>query len=264
MDLLVRKPLQHGYTPTIIPGQSSTQFIEFGLLTLKQGEDHRFDTGDKEHVCVILGGRCDILGDGFGWKHAGERENVFRGKATAFYVPPSRNCSITARTDLTVALAAAKTDVKAEPVFIEPDDVGVRGVGKENFYRQVHNIFDDRHLAGRLVVGETFNPPGNWSSYPPHRHENENPPEESKLEEVYFFKFSPPQGFGYQRIYTDDDEINEIYCVRDGDAVAIPRGYHPVAAAPGYQLYYLWILAGETRRLHPREDPDHKWINPTG
>ena len=264
MGLLVRKPLLHAYTPIVIPGESSAQLIEFGLLALNKGEDYCFNTAGKEWVGVILGGQCDILGDEFGWKHAGEREDVFRGKATAFYLPPSHECKITARTDLSVGLAAAATDIRSEPVFIEPDNVRTRMVGKENFRRQVHDVFDNTHLAGRLIVGETFNPPGNWSSYPPHRHEADNPPEESRLEEVYFFKFSPEQGFGYQQVYTDDGQINELHCVRDGDTVIIPRGYHPVVAAPGYQLYYLWILAGETRRLQPHDDPDHQWINSSG
>ncbi|NQT21516.1 MAG: 5-deoxy-glucuronate isomerase [Planctomycetes bacterium] len=261
MNFHVAKPVQLGFTPIVAPGQSGTQFITLGLITLQAGKQYCFNTADEEKVGVILGGECDVRGDDFGWRHAGGRQDVFHGKAAAFYLPPSVDCRITARTPLSLALAGAKTNIEAQPVFIEPHDVGVRDVGKANYRRQVHDIFDDRHHAGRLIVGETFNPPGNWSSYPPHRHENDNPPEETKQEEVYFFKFRPRRGFGWQRIYTDDGRIDESYCVQDGSAVIIPRGYHPVAAAPGYELYYLWILAGETRSLHPHDDPEHQWIS---
>ena len=261
MDLHIRKPVQHGFTPIVEPGQSGAQFITLGLVTLQEGEEYPFSTGDEEKVGVILTGVCDVRGGDFGWKHAGGRQDVFDGKAAAFYLPPSVDCTITARTRLSVALAGATTDINAQPAFIEPQDVTVRKVGKANFRRDVHDVFDDRRHAGRLIVGETFNPPGNWSSYPPHRHENDNPPEETKQEEVYFFKFRPRQGFGWQRVYTDDGRIDESYCVQDGDAVVIPRGYHPVAAAPGYELYYLWILAGETRHLRPHDDPQHQWIS---
>jgi 5-deoxy-glucuronate isomerase len=108
-----------------------------------------------------------------------------------------------------------------------------------------------------LLVGETFNPPGNWSSYPPHKHDGRDG--EPRLEEVYHYRIDPPQGFGHQTLYTSDGE-SVTHVVRDGDAVLLPYGYHPVAAAPGYRLYYLWALAGAERRMALYEDPQHKWV----
>jgi 5-deoxy-glucuronate isomerase len=119
--------------------------------------------------------------------------------------------------------------------------------------------------AQRLVVGETFNPPGNWSSYPPHKHEVDAYPEEVRMEEIYYYRLNPPQGFGLQRIYTDDRSLDLACAVEDGDTVLLPRGYHPVVAAPGYQLYYLWMLAGHTdRRMKPRDDAEHTWVKAAG
>ena len=120
-------------------------------------------------------------------------------------------------------------------------------------------IYEENVAAGRLVLGETINPPGNWSSAPPHKHDADDPPNEAELEEIYFFKVEPRQGFGIQRLYNKRD-FDVAYTLKDGDAVAIPEGYHPVVAGPGYRLYYLWFLAGRGRRLHPRTDPDHAWV----
>ena len=111
------------------------------------------------------------------------------------------------------------------------------------------------------MVGETINPPGNWSSYPPHKHDRHAPPDEVALEELYYYRFKPETGFGVQLIYDDRDETARI--VRDGDVVAIPSGYHPVVAAPGYSLYYLWVMAGEGRMLAPYFDPTHAWVQNT-
>jgi 5-deoxy-glucuronate isomerase len=108
-------------------------------------------------------------------------------------------------------------------------------------------------------VGETYNPPGLWSSYPPHKHDEHRPPEESKLEEVYHFRVKPSRGFGIQRVYGQG--LDETYAVQDRDTVVITRGFHPVASAPGYSLYYLWVLAGDERLMCPREDPEHAWIS---
>ncbi|MCK5595590.1 5-deoxy-glucuronate isomerase, partial [bacterium] len=140
----------------------------------------------------------------------------------------------------------------------------VRSVGKGAWTRNLYNIIDDRTSAGCLIVGETISPPGNWSSFPPHKHDIENLPEETKLEEVYFFKFQSEDGFGMQRLYTASDSkdkgFDEALVLKNNTATIMPRGYHPVCTAPGYSVYYLWILAGKNRKLIPSEDPQHSWI----
>jgi 5-deoxy-glucuronate isomerase len=147
------------------------------------------------------------------------------------------------------------------PAIVTPDGVKVAARGRGHYTREVHNILVDDPHARRLMVGETFNPPGNWSSFPPHKHDGRDG--EPVLEEVYYYRVDPPQGFGQQMMYTADGEC-VTHTVRDGDAVLLPYGYHPVAAPPGYQLYYLWALAGERRNLALYEDPTHQWIHTAG
>lgn len=143
---------------------------------------------------------------------------------------------------------------------VTADQLKVRKVGLGNWFRTIYDIVDAPFPAHTMILGETYNPPGFWSSAPPHKHEIDDPPHESEHEEAYFFRLNPARGFGMQRVYTDDRSLDEAYTVEDGDVVAIPRGYHPVAAGPGYQLYYLWVLAGNQRVLAPRDDPEHAWL----
>ena len=190
----------------------------------------------------------------------GGRSNVFEERGYSVYAPPRTTYRIEALSDLDVAVCMAKADEEKAPFLVTPDQVRERVVGKGNWQRSVFDIVDGSVDACRLLVGETINPPGNWSSAPPHRHQVDNLPEESNLEEAYFFRVDPPQGFGVIRIYTDDRKIDETYSVENNDLVLIPEGYHPVAALAGYRLYYLWMLAGEKRMLKPRDDPKHAWL----
>jgi len=188
------------------------------------------------------------------------RKNVFDGKASAVYLPPGTEGRIEAVAPARLAVAQALSETGAEATVIEPEDVRPKIVGAQNWRRQVHDIVNGRLAAGRLLVGETFNRTGCWSSYPPHRHDEDRLPVEADLEEIYFFQVDPPQGFGFQRVYTDERDLDEAYAVEHDDAVVLPRGYHPVAAAPGYRVYYLWMLAGTGRTMCPFDDPQHAWI----
>ena len=136
---------------------------------------------------------------------------------------------------------------------------GTEERGKEGFRRTVYNLIDEKFPAERLLVGETFNQPGNWSSFPPHKHDREDPPRETFLEETYYHRISPAQGFALQRVYSADGELDETMSVRDRDTVLVPRGYHTVSAPPGYDLYYLNVMAGPTRAWAVANDPDHDW-----
>jgi len=260
MGYLYRSKIGEGYTEIVSPGNSDLKLIEFGVLGLKRGAKFSLATRGREVAGVVLSGTCAVKGRGISWEHLGERKSVFDGPATGFYLPVKTTVQIQAETDCMVALSKAPASKKKKPVVVRPQEVTIRDVGRHNWRRSVQDVLGLNVDAEKLVVGETFNPPGNWSSSPPHRHDFDNLPEESEQEEVYYFKVSPPQGFGVQRIYTDDRDVDEIYSLQDDDVVAIPRGYHPVGAAPGYRLYYLWILAGKKRILQPRDDPDHAWL----
>lgn len=263
MSLLERRPPQRGYVHLAGPDDSALEYITFGTLSLGEGEQHSMAHAGRETLLVILGGRCDVAVVGQTWSGIGSRADVFDGKPTAVYVPPDTECQVTGCGSVEIAVCSAAAEPGPEPTLIAPEDVGVREVGTGTFHRVIYDIVSAESLpAKRLLVGETYNPPGLWSSYPPHKHDEHRPPEESKLEEVYHFRVKPPQGFGIQRVYGEG--FDETYAVRDRDTVVICRGYHPVAAAPGYQLYYLWMLAGRERVMRPREDPDHAWVAAQG
>lgn len=237
--------------------------IDFGLVTLSRGEVLRDGTKDEEAVFYLFGGTCNIRGDGFEYKKVGERADVFGGKASAVYLPPHTAYVIEALTDLRAAMCKTPATAGGPPQVVRPKDVNVRKVGKDNWYREVHDVGVENVEAKSLIFGETFNPPGNWSSSPPHKHDVDAPPEEGKLEELYHYRLRPNQGFGLQRVYTADG-YDQVFVVEDGDVVTLPRGYHPVVAAPGYDLYYFWVIASfRERKLLARDDPKHKWIRET-
>ncbi len=258
MDLLRRNPKRPGFHWMF---KDELKFIRLGILNLNQGEDYDFSTKDEEGCLVLLSGTCRAVAGEKDFGRIGNRRSVFEGKPYSIYVPRKSSLSITAETDLAAAICTAPSRSDREASAIGPDDVRCRSVGRWNWRRDVCDIMgNDSPIPERLIVGETFNPPGNWSSAPPHKHDVADLPRESKLEEVYFYKLKPPQGFALQRIYTTDGEVDEAFVVRDGDAISIPRGYHPVVAAPGYSLYYLWVLAGEQRIMRPNDDPQHSWL----
>ncbi len=234
--------------------------ISLDILKLKPGEFFKESLEKKELGLIILGGKCTVNVGSEMFDSIGERTNVFNGNAYALYIPGENEYRVEAESDCEIALCYAPWKNKGKVTLVQPNDTICHSRGRENSSREVWDIIDSRIEAEHLVIGETINLPGNWSSYPPHKHEIHNPPYECKLEEIYFFKMSNPSGFWFQRIYTDDRSVDEAFSIEENDTVVIPKGYHPVAAAPGYSLYYLWILAGEERKLIPNDDPDHKWI----
>ena len=210
----------------------------------------------EEAVAVVQRGRARFSVADRSWDV--DRDDVFTQRATALYLPPDAALDIHAVTDFEAVIFSTPAPPGGSAVLVGPEDVQVNARGRANYAREVHNIFvDDPHVR-RLMVGETFNPPGNWSSFPPHKHDGRDG--EPCLEEVYYYRVDPPQGFGQQMLYTTDGEC-VTHSVRDGDTVLLPYGYHPVSSPPGYRLYYLWGMAGEQRKLALHEDPAHRWIH---
>lgn len=252
-----------GYTELISPNNSPLDLITLGLLRLQKEEKHTFISSKTEIALIVLTGVCKIYCSGvMSGESIGARPSVFEGPASAFYLPPNQELNVTAETHSEIAVVQVKAANKGlNPRLITPSDVGNKLVGKGCWRRFVSDIISGDFPAERFIIGETINPPGNWSSSPPHKHDRHNPPHESQFEEVYFYRFDPPQGYGLQRIYTAEGDIDECYAVQQNDVVAIPRGYHPVVAGPGYKLYYLWILAGRGREPKWYEDPKHSWIH---
>ena len=246
-------------TRTVVTPERPGDLIGLALSDLDAGQSFE-SPGDLETVVVVLGGVVDVEANGESLGSAGGRSSVFEGPGYAVYAPPGTALRLKATTpaQLAIATAPAGQGAPLEARIIGPGDQRLADVGKGNWSRTVRTILGPEHAAGRLLLGETINPPGNWSSYPPHKHDREAPPEEVRLEEVYFFKVDPPEGFGVQVRY--DDAGTEAFTVRDGDSAVIRSGYHPLVAAPGYSLYYLWVMAGDGRQMIPHFDPAYAWV----
>lgn len=236
-----------------------TGLIDLRLVQLSTGERETL-RDDAEMCAVVLSGAVDVTIGDVNLGTAAREGDVFEGAGDAVYAPPGYALELLARRDAVIAVAAAPLADRpaGRARLIAPAEQEVRSAGTGNWSRRIRTILGPNDDAGRLVLGETINPPGNWSSYPPHKHDRHAPPEEVALEEVYYYRFKPEGGFGVQLIYDDRAERAEV--VRDGDVVAIPSGYHPVVAAPGYSLYYLWVMAGDGRELAPFFDPRHAWV----
>jgi 5-deoxy-glucuronate isomerase len=237
-------------------GDRGAKELTSSRLRLAAGAAHKYHIAAEETVLVLQEGRGTFATPEGTWKL--ERTNVFDQRASAVYVPPGVNLTVTAETPLEAILFSTPAPAGGHAAAIGPDAIEVNSRGRGNYTREVHNLLVTDPHAKRLMVGETFNPPGNWSSYPPHKHDGRDG--EPVLEEVYYYRVSPPQGFGQQMLYTSDGECT-THTVRDGDAVLLPYGYHPVSSPPGYTLYYLWAMAGGERRLALHEDPAHVWIH---
>jgi len=254
-NTLYRVPRHNGLELLQKRGEGGAGEVTSWRLYLENGATERYLNADEETVLILQQGAGTLSAAGSNWNVS--RSSVFTERATALYLPPNVELRVTATADFEAVLVSTPASGNGAPVLVTPQEVVVNQRGKENYTREVHDIFVRDPYVSRLMIGETFNPPGHWSSYPPHKHDGRNG--EPKLEEVYHFRIDPPQGFGYQTIYTNDGE-SVTHQVRDRDAVLLPYGYHPVAAAPGYRLYYLWALAGEQRAMSLYEDPAHKWI----
>ncbi len=246
-------------TRTVVAPERPGDLIGLELADLREGEAFERRCEDETAI-VVLGGVVDVEADGRSLGTAGGRSDVFEGPGFTVYAPPGTSLRLVARSAVQLAIATAPLDggKAAAPRIIGPDDQRIAGPGKGNWARNVRTILGPEHAAGRLLLGETINPPGNWSSYPPHKHDRQAPPEEVRLEEVYLFKVNPAGGFGVQVHY--ESGVQEAFIVRDDDVAVIREGYHPVVGAPGYELYYLWVMAGEGREMIPYFDPAHDWV----
>lgn len=210
---------------------------------------------------MLLSGRADVSTREEQWRNVGERMNVFeKTPPYSVYVPNNDRYEVRAETQLELAVCSAPGRSGHKARLIGPQQVSVEMRGYGNIQRQVHNILPEQEPADSLLVVEVFTPQGHWSSYPPHKHDRDALPDESMLEETYYFRVEPEQGFAMQRIYTDDRSLDETLIVGDGQAVLVPRGYHPVSAPPGYGVYYLNVMAGPKRMWKFHNDPDHAWI----
>jgi 5-deoxy-glucuronate isomerase len=233
------------------------KYVGFEVVKLKSGQPFARDTQQNEACFVWLSGTSTVLAGKTRWEKVGKRKNVFDGSPQAVYVPPATPVRITAgRGGAEIAIGWAPASGSFEPQLFADARVEERGEGAAS--RTIHHILMEDRQAERLLVTEVLTPAGHWSSYPPHKHDTDDPPNETYLEEIYYFRMKDPRGFALQRIYTADRSLDESLAARDGDLVLVPRGYHTVSAAPGYDTYYLNVMAGPLREWKITFDPDHE------
>lgn len=261
-NLLVkpRDPGSDGRVLSVTPESAGWTYVGFEVFRLTAGETLRRDTGDREVCLVLLAGRAAVRAGGEDFGVIGERSDPFGGKPWSVYVPAKDAFALTAEGEVEIGLCSAPGTGKFPARLIGPDQVGFEERGQGSNRRLIYNILPESEPAESLLVVEVITPGGNWSSYPPHKHDRTAPGQETALEETYYHRLNPEQGFAFQRVYTDDRSLDETMTVENGDCVMVPRGYHPVGAPHGYDLYYLNVMAGPKREWRFQNDPEHDWI----
>jgi len=262
-DLRVRPQPRNeqGAVLEVTPESAGWTYVGFKVLQLEVGESTAGGDEGREACIIVLSGKCDVEVGGQTFESIGGRTSVFDDAApAAVYAPAGALYAITARTKVEIAIGTAPGTGAGEARLISPGSISKETRGEGTNTRYVRNILPESEVAESLLIAEVITPGGNWSSYPPHKHDRLAPPEESSLEEIYYHRLNPSQGFAFQRVYTDDRSLDETVCVEDGDVVLVPRGYHPVGAPHGYDLYYLNIMAGPKRTWIFNNDPAHAWI----
>ncbi|MFI7543569.1 5-deoxy-glucuronate isomerase [Actinoplanes sp. NPDC049599] len=239
------------------------RLLDLTLLRLDTGQTWTGESGDREILAVVLGGTASFTVGGEKFPAVGGRADVFSGKPHSVYIPAGSTVTVEAAGPVEIAMPSAPSDLAVDPYVITPDRVAAGRWGAANFGRDYHQILTEIAQpdlpARRLIVGETFTPSGNWSTYPPHRHKVDNLPAEAAHEELYYFRINPGGGFGISRVYTDEG-YEENATVRDHGVQLMPEGYHTVVSAPGYTTYYLWALAGTQRTQGAHEDVNLAWV----
>lgn len=247
-----------GLTVGVTPREAGWEYVHFAAHQLPEGERLSGTTGGNETALIVLGGRCDVRAGGQEYSGIGQRMDVWE-KTPPYVVllPPGVDYTVSALTALRLAVAAAPANNSLSSRLIRPEDIVVENRGEGQTYRYIQHLLPPAASAARLLLVEVYTPAGNWSSFPPHKHDAENPPVESYLEEIYYYRIKPETGFALQRVYTPDRSLDETAAPCDGDLVLVPRGYHPVVATPGHDCYYLNVMAGPTRAWNFQVDPDY-------
>ena len=261
-NLLIHMDPVQGYNKVFDVGEYNMKLTKFGLIKLAKGTSYSDNTGEMEAALVLMGGNFKASGDGWEFTVTDGRQSPFTGKPHCLYMPRRTAYTIEALSDVELAFnGSPATRDTAKPTLIRPENTRHIEIGTRNFFRTSEIILDETFDSEHFYIGEGMIPSGNWSGYPPHRHDVNNPPEELDMEETYFYRFDPKEGFGIQRVYQPDGSIDETYTVKYNDTVAIAEGYHPLCGAPGYQMYYLWTMAGDSGRgLVSSKDPVHAGI----
>jgi len=261
-DLLRHPGGPTGKVHDITPEDAGWGYVGFGLYRLAAGETVAEATGATEVILVLVEGRAEIAAGESAFGELGDRMDVFeKTPPHCVYVPNGSDWSATATTTCTLAVCCAPGKGGHGAQIIGPAGIALEERGKGTNTRYINNIaMENRDVADSLLVTEVFTPSGHWSSYPPHRHDEDNFPDMTYLEETYYHRLNPTQGFGVQRVWTEDGTLDATMAVGNHDVVLVPRGHHPCGAPYGYEMYYLNVMAGPLRKWRFNNHPDHDWI----
>jgi 5-deoxy-glucuronate isomerase len=259
---LLKKPFgDHGKVHQITPESAGWRYVGFSLYRLREGESVSEVTGDREVILVMVAGKATFTAAGKDWGELGERMSVFeKTPPHCLYVPSDDKWEATATTECTIAVCSAPGMGGHEARQIGPDGIELTQRGEGVNTRYINNIaMENEDYCDSLLVTEVFTPAGHWSSFPSHRHDEDDFPRITYLEETYYHRLNPADGFGIQRVYTDDGQLDETMAVKDGDVVCVPRGHHPCGAPYGFEMYYLNVMAGPLRkwRFVPAPEVEH-------
>lgn len=262
---LLMKPSDPGDSGEVIsvgPDEAGWTYIGLEVRRIGEGETWSFSSPDDE-LCLVpmVGGGVVAVGDER-WTIS-RPGTVFDGKPTTLYLPVGSDVEVESAEGMEVAIAKSRATERFPPKLITPDEIEVEIRGSGNAARQISHIVKPEFLAHRLLVVEVFTPSGNWSSYPPHKHDISRMPDEANLEEIYYYRIQPEHGFALQRLYGAD--YDHAWTIHDGDLLQVPEGYHAFAVAHGYTGYYLNVLAGDEaeRTMQPADDPRYAWVRDT-
>jgi 5-deoxy-glucuronate isomerase len=245
----------------IRPADAGWRFVGFSERRMRAGDGLRRPGDDRELAVVVLEGSVEMRAGDQHFSSVGSRATVFEGPpAPVLLLEPGIDLEVEAIGPTTLVVADAPAGDVRISRLIEPDDIHVETRGSGITERRIHHLLPPGEPAGRLILFEVFTPGGNWSSYPPHKHDTEDPPREAYLEELYYYRFARPEGWGFARLYTADRSLDASFAVVDSDVLLIPRGYHPFGAPAGYDAYYLNVMAGPNRAWHFTVDPEHAWL----
>ncbi len=261
MSLLVKGRRTGREIVRVTPASAGWRYVGFAAYRLQPGETIDVDLKGSEVCIVVLAGTVDVEGGGQAWRDIGARPSVFADQAPyAVYLPSGEGIRVTALIAAEIGVASAPGPGNTPARLIAPESMQRSVRGKGSNARYVCDILPQTAPATHLLVVEVRTPSGHSSSYPPHKHDTDDLPAESSLEETYYHRLNPAQGFAFQRVYTDDRSLDESLAVEDHDVVMVPRGYHPVVVPHGYESYYLNVMAGPKREWHFRNDPAHEWM----
>lgn len=259
--LIKQKDLEYGKILEVTPKEANWEYVGFEVHRLKEGQVLSADTNSNEACLVLLSGKANVKTTKETFEEIGERMSVFeKTRPYSVYVPNDDHYSLEAITDVEIAVCLSPGKGTYGARLIAPEDVKQSMRGEGNMTRQIHDILPEDKDADSLLVVEVYTPEGNTSSYPPHKHDQDNLPEESYLEETYYHKLNPEQGFAFQRVYNDDRSLDEAVVVENNSVVLVPEGYHPFTSLPGYESYYLNVMAGPTRTWKFNNEKEHEWL----